>query len=179
MKTPLKNSRKFDELYTPTHAVTPLLKYIPNDIKVIWCPCDKKDSKIVDVLCACGFEVIATHIDDGCDFLNFELPEHYDMIITNPPYSIKDKILERCYKSKKPFALLLPLTALEGSKRHKMFEKGIGCIVFDRRIDFNGKGNCWYNTSWFIHTPITDGRLFFEKLNGNNTEYNKEGWDME
>lgn len=165
MKEALKNHKVFDELFTPTYAITPMVKYIPWDVHSIWCPCDTEDSKIAQVLSACGFEVHTSHIDDGCDFLNFELPYHYDMIITNPPFSIKDKIIKRCYDSGKPFALLLPLTALEGDRRGKMFrDKGIGAVILDKRVDYNGKGSCWYNTSWFIHSALTDGHIFFEKI---------------
>jgi hypothetical protein len=162
MKEALKNSRQFDELYTPEYAVEPVLKYIPADVKTIWCPCDTNESKVVQKLQRAGYDVYFTHIECGFDFLKTNID--CDMIITNPPYSTKDKMLARAYELGKPFAFLLPLTALEGIKRGEMFRKnGMGIVVLDQRIDFNGKGNCWYNTSWFIHTPLTDGRVFFEK----------------
>ena len=165
MKEALKNHKVFDELYTPDYAIYPMLKYIPRDVKKIWCPCDTWESKIAQILEEEGFNVQTTHIDDGCDFLNFELPFAYDMIITNPPFSIKDKIIKRCYEKNVPFALLLPLTALEGQRRGEMWkEGGIGVVVLDNRVDYNGKGSCWYNTSWFIHSPLTDGRVFFERI---------------
>ena len=165
MKEALKNSKPFDELYTPEYAVEPILKYIPRQVKTIWCPCDTLQSKIIKVLLLAGYDVIPSHIEQGKDFLNYVPEASYDMILTNPPYSIKDKIIKRCYELGKPFALLLPLTALEGTKRNKLFKAGVGCVVLDKRIDFNGKGNCWYNTSWFIHSELTDGRLFFETIN--------------
>jgi len=165
MKEALKNHKVFDELYTPIYAVRPIIKYIPRDVNTIWCPCDTEDSKIVKVLKAAGFEVFCSHIEDGHDFLLEETKTPYDMIITNPPFSIKDKIIKRCYDLGKPFALLLPLTALEGQKRGEMWDNGgIGVVVLDNRVDYNGKGSCWYNTSWFIHSPLTDGRIFFEKI---------------
>lgn len=168
MKEALKNHKVFDELYTPDYAIEPLLKYIPRDVTTIWCPCDHSESRIVETLKNANYgnyDVYCSHIDNGCDFLNYELPYDYDMIITNPPLSIKDKIIKRCYDLGKPFALLLPLTALEGQKRGEMWDKGgIGCVVLDNRVDYNGKGSCWYNTSWFIHTKMTDGRIFFEKI---------------
>lgn len=165
MKEALKNSKPFDELYTPEYAVEPILKYIPRQVKTIWCPCDTMQSKIIKVLLLAGYDVIPSHIEQGKDFLNYVPERDYDMILTNPPYSTKDKMLARAYELGKPFAFLLPLTALEGIKRGEMFRKnGVGVVVLDQRIDFNGKGNCWYNTSWFIHTPLTDGRAFFEKI---------------
>lgn len=164
MKEALKINHNNDEFFTPTYAVKPLLKYIPRDVKRIWCPCDTEDSKIVQILGKEGFEVQPSHIEEGCDFLNFDLPFAYDMIITNPPYSIKNKIIKRCYELGKPFALLLPLTGLEGEARCEMYDKeGIGVVILDKRVEFL-KGNVWFNTSWFIHSKMTDGRLFFEHI---------------
>lgn len=164
MKEALKNSKQFDELYTPEYAVEPVLKYIPSNVKTIWCPCDTLQSKIVKKLLLAKYDVIPSHIEQGKDFMTYQPETEWDMILTNPPYSTKDKMLARAYELGKPFAFLLPLTALEGIKRGEMFRKnGVGVVVLDQRIDFNGKGNCWYNTSWFIHTPLTDGRVFFEK----------------
>lgn len=153
----------FDELYTPAYAIKPLLNYIPNNVKTVWCPCDALESNIVQELLSFGYDIIYSHKDEGKDFFKCE-PEGYDMIITNPPYSLKDDIIKRCYELKKPFALLLPMTALEGTKRHKLFKNGIGLIALDKRCDFNSKGSCWFNTSWFVHSQLTDGRLFFEIL---------------
>jgi len=111
----------FDELYTPNEAVEMILPYIPNGVKTIWECTAIKESRIVKVLRDAGYNVITTHIEDGQDFFKYE-PEFYDMIITNPPYSLKDKFLKRAYDLKKPFMFLLPLTTLEG-KRGKMFDK--------------------------------------------------------
>ena len=152
----------FDELYTPTYAVKPLLNYIPEGTQTIWCPCDTLESNIVKELMNNGYNVICSHIADGKDFFHYEPEQEYDMIITNPPYSIKDEMIERCYQLNKPFALLLPITALEGTRRHNLYKSGIGLVVLDKRCDFNGKGSCWFNTSWFIHSQNCDGKLFFE-----------------
>lgn len=73
-----------DELFTPYYAVEPLIKYIPSD-KVIWCPFDKRWSAFVTKLKENGNKIIATHLEDGYDFLHYEPKEHYDFIISNPP----------------------------------------------------------------------------------------------
>lgn len=104
-----------DELYTPSYAVYPLLKYLPKGLKVWECT-DFGDSNITKVLKDSGYEVISTR-KENLDFLKDEPSFDFDCIITNPPYSLKDDFLERCYKYSKPFALLLPITALEGKKR--------------------------------------------------------------
>lgn len=63
------------------------------------------------------------------------------MIVSNPPFSKKDKILERVYSLNKPFALLLPLTTLQGLRRYKIIHKDIQLLCFDRRIDYHTREN--------------------------------------
>ena len=141
----------FDELYTPEEAVEMILKHIPNEVKTIWECTAIKESKIVKVLRDVGYNVITSHIEDGQDFFKYE-PENYDMIITNPPYSLKNKFLKRAYDLKKPFMFLLPLTTLEGIERGKMFNKnGIQMLIPNKRFNFKPEKNsgAWFQTSWF------------------------------
>lgn len=128
-----KTDAESDEMFTPDYAVVPILKHAKR-FKKIWCPFDKTDSEFVKVLSQNGFEVIYSHIDDGKNFFFYE-PEEYDCIISNPPFSLKDMVLKRLNELGKPFAILLPLPALQGQKR---FEYLIGCqaLVFDKRINF-------------------------------------------
>ena len=155
-------NEKYDELYTPEYAIKPLLKHIPKNIK-IWECTDYGRSNITKILKENGYEVISTHKKDF-DFLIDKANFEFDMILTNPPYSLKDEFISKCYEYGKPFCLLLPLTSLEGIKRGKMYDKnGIELLVFDKRIDFNGKGKCWYNTSWFCWNVLPK-QLMFEEL---------------
>lgn len=126
---------KNDELYTPKYAIKPLLKYLPKNIKIRECT-DYGSSNITKILKENEFEVIKTH-KDNFDFLNDKPDFEFDMIITNPPYSLKDEFIKKCYEYNKPFCLLLPITSLEGIERGKMFRKnGIELLVFDRRCNF-------------------------------------------
>lgn len=154
---------KNDELYTPSYAIKPLLKYIPRHIK-IWECTDYGSSNITKVLRENGWEVVSTH-KDTFDFLTDTPDFDYDMIITNPPYSLKDEFIERCYSYGKPFALLLPITSLEGIKRGKMYrQNGIELVVFDKRINFdNSSKSNWFNTSWFCW-KVLNKELNFEEL---------------
>lgn len=141
----------FDELYTPNEAVDMIIPYIPKNIKTIWECTAIKESKIVKVLLENGFNVITSHIEDGQDFFDYE-PSGYDMIITNPPYSLKDKFLKRAFYLNKPFMFLLPLTTLEGINRGKMFsEYGIQLLIPNKRFNFKPEKNsgAWFQTSWF------------------------------
>ena len=80
---------KSDELYTPNEAIVPILKYLDKN-KIYWECTDFGDSNIRKVLVKNGFKVIATKKEEF-DFLKDDPLFKFDVIITNPPYSIKDK----------------------------------------------------------------------------------------
>lgn len=102
---------KNDDLYTPREAVYPVLKYLDKQ-KVYWECTDFGDSNITKVLKENGFKVISTN-KKQLDFLKDKATFDFDAIITNPPYSLKNEFLKKCYEYNKPFMLLLPITALE------------------------------------------------------------------
>ena len=89
---------KNDELYTPNEAIIPILKYL--DYNLIYWECtDFGESNITKVLKENGFKVIHTskrEIDFLKDKANFE----FDVIITNPPYSLKNEFLKKCMNIK-------------------------------------------------------------------------------
>lgn len=158
---------KFDNLYTPEYAVTPLLKYLPDTVSTVWECTDFGTSNITKVLKENHYEVITTDLCRGFDFLCQTPSFDFDMIATNPPYSLKDNFLAACYSYGKPFALLLPLTALEGVYRGNLFRQyGLDVVVLDRRVEFS-KGSCWFATAWFIWTGGSQNgnHLYFEQLN--------------
>lgn len=129
-----KTDKASDEYYTPESAVKPIIKYIPKD-SVVWCPFDTEKSKYVELLRNSGFKVIYSHIDNGENFFFYEPTEHYDVIISNPPFSCKDAILRRLTELGKPYAILLPLPTLQGQSRFKDLV-GSEALIFDKRINF-------------------------------------------
>jgi len=134
-----KNNIDADEMYTPFYCVEPILKYIDKSM-TIWCPFDKEWSAYVKLLKENGNKVIYTHIDDGKDFFKFE-PDEYDAIISNPPFSKKDRVLKRLYQLDKPFAVLLPMNSLQGITRYEYFKNGIQLLAFDQRVGFHNVDN--------------------------------------
>ena len=133
-------SEKGDECYTPFYAVTPILEYIPKD-KIIWCPFGEEWSAYVQLLKEKGYNVIFTNLKDGKNFFEYE-PDKWDIIISNPPFSKKDQVLQRCYDLGKPFALLLPIQTLQGKKRFQNFYyNGLELLTFDQRIGFHINNN--------------------------------------
>jgi len=131
---------------------------------VYWEPCDTGGkSGIASALRRNGYEVMTTEMG-AYDFLKDTPDFHFDVIITNPPYSQKTAFIRRCYELGKPWAMLMPLTALEGVGRGRMFrEHGLELLVLDRRVQFQqGKKGVWFNTSWFCHGILPRPLMFAE-----------------
>ena len=154
---------KEDEFYTPKEAIEPILKYLDKD-KLYWECTDFGNSNIRKVLVENGYKIIATRKEEF-DFLKDDPLFNFDVIITNPPYSIKDEFIKRCYELGKPFLLLLPITALSGKERNKLYKKnGLELIILNKRINFmKDKNNVSFNTSWFCH-GICKKQLNFEEV---------------
>lgn len=129
-----------DECYTPMEGVYPILKYILKDW-VVWCPFDTKESNFVKLISKQN-KVICSHISEGKDFYNYEPTEHWDCIISNPPFTNKRKIFERALSFNKPFALIMSNTWLNDSAPKQIFkEKDLQLLMFEERMKFvnNGK----------------------------------------
>ena len=142
------NSRKIlygkganDECITLSYAVKPIIKYLPKNWTV-WCPFDTKDSEFVKQISENGNRVIHSHISEGKDFYTYAPTEHWDCIISNPPFTNKRKIFERALSFHKPFALIMSNTWLNDSAPKRLFkDRDLQLLMFDKRMRFlnNGK----------------------------------------
>lgn len=162
-KLKIQNNYGSDEYQTPREAINILIPHIKKEWKVWECAWGK--GNLFNFLKESGFNVVGT--GEEFDFLKNCI--EYDCIVTNPPYSLKNKFLERCYSLQKPFALLMPLTALEGKQRGKLYKEfGIQLIIPNKRINFetlNGKGSgAWFQTAWFTYGFDLPKDLFFVEL---------------
>jgi hypothetical protein len=160
MKPPLMNGRS-DNFQTPKEAFEYLRPFL-NPKWRIW-ECAWGEGQLFNHIKEAGFDVIGS--DKEHDFLTAQ-PKECDCIITNPPYSLKDEFIARCYQIGKPFALLMPLTALEGKKRQALYSKnGIALIIPNKRINFktpSGEGSgSWFATAWFVYKIPTKEQITF------------------
>jgi hypothetical protein len=103
-----------------------------------------------------NYKVMGTDILTGLDFLEDPPLVSFNAIVTNPPYSLKFKFIERCYELRKPFALLMPVETLGCLNAQIPFrEYGIEIILFLRRINFKMPMKGWegsgaqFPVAWF------------------------------
>lgn len=124
-----------NEAYTPAYGVTPILKYIPKD-SVVWCPFDTAESEFVKQISQQN-SVVYSHISEGKDFFTYE-PFHWDVIVSNPPFTNKRKFFERALSFNKPFALIMTNTWLNDSAPKQLFkDKDLQLLMFDKRMKFH------------------------------------------
>jgi hypothetical protein len=101
-----------DRMYTPNYAVDLIAKYIPT--KYVW-ECAAGDGRFGRRLEHHGYIVKYTEINGNFDYWNFLEKRNTDLageefsIVTNPPFSLKEKFVRMCLQYGAPFALLLPL----------------------------------------------------------------------
>ena len=128
-------TRKQDEFYTPEYAIEPILKYISTD-KVVWCPFDTEQSNFVKMFRGRGNKTVCSHLSEDKDF--FKTLMECDMIISNPPYSIKTEVFKRLFDIGKPFAMLVGVVGLfESEKRFSMFaDNDFEILYLNRRVAY-------------------------------------------
>ena len=76
-----------DDYQTPPSAISVLLPYLDPGW-TIWEPA-AGEGYLVRALEDARLKVIASDIRTGQDFLEYEPDEHYDVVVTNPPYQIE------------------------------------------------------------------------------------------
>lgn len=137
MKMDVVAGSQNDEFYTPPRAIYPIMRYIKNE-SVLWCPFDTEESHFVKLFRKRGNKVIATHITTGDDFFNMDVPEEIDVIVSNPPYSLKNKVFQKLFSIGKPFAMLVGVVGLfESQLRFNLFkENKFEILYMNKRISY-------------------------------------------
>jgi len=162
---------------TPEYAIRPLLTYIDPSWTVWECADTYDTSNISRLLREHGCKVISTGLPErdflevsGRDFVEDPvfMGQTPDIIITNPPYKLKDEFIDKCLywhrRFNMRFALLLPINSLEGVRRGRMWGSlgsNFELLVLDRRSEFLGK-SVYFNTSWFCAGVLPQQIIFKE-----------------
>lgn len=141
-KEDLENVHGRDLFMTPNYATELLVPFLddllpmnPAKEFVVW-ECAAGQKKMVNVLESKGYKTIATDLsyDESFNFLKDDLLLDFNVIVTNPPFSLKKKFYDRCVELGKPFALLIP--ADYSGWIIEAIENGAEKIIPTRRIDY-------------------------------------------
>lgn len=137
------------------------------------CPFDTKESLFVSMLTDHGCNVKHSHINEGKDFFDIDNFDNYSYIISNPPYSIKSRVLEKLFHENVPFAMLLGVVGLfESQNRFDMFKNNdFEIMYFNRRVsyfeDYNDQKpnlNPPFSSVYICHN-ILPKQIVFEEIN--------------
>jgi len=133
LKEALIKGCKSDEWYTPIEIVRTMLNVFPPKVgdKIIL-PFDTDKSNFTKIVTR-EYDPLAIYGIN--DFLTKDY--EFDYLITNPPYSNKDEIIARCIETGRPCVLVLPIDALGGVQRHRLYSQtNISVYVPTKRIKF-------------------------------------------
>lgn len=122
-----KTFTKHDDYMTPKSAWEAIAKYIPND-KLIWEAFYGTGSSGV-YLTELGKNVIHKPIDF------FENNEG-DIVVSNPPFTLKKEILTRLRELDKPFILIMPSSTINTQYVRKLFKNDLQILIPAKRIQF-------------------------------------------
>ena len=125
-----KTFLKHDDYMTPKYAWDNIKHIIPKN-KVIW-EAFYGDGKSGEYLRELGFDVIHNENDFfDCD--------EGDIIVSNPPFSMIPKILERLIELDKPFIMIMPSSKINTQYFRRLFENTkdpIQVVIPRKRIHF-------------------------------------------
>jgi len=139
---------KDDDYETSKEILSDLLPFI-EDYKIVYDPfyCN---GRVIEEWKQLNKECI----NEKKDAFNRQHPENFDILISNIPFSCKEKCLELAFKLDKPFILLMPIDALGSKWIRKYFDK-LDYIIPPGRYNFLKKGlktkGSWFDTMWVCY----------------------------
>lgn len=84
--------------------------------------------------------------------------------MSNPPFSRKQEVVERCLTLGKPFALLLSNLWLNSNAPCRLFkQREMQMLLFDKRIHYSDKNAVFFGSSYFCH-KVLPKQIIFENL---------------
>ena len=119
---------KDDEFYTLKETWEKIKDYIPKD-KIIWEAFSNGEFEAITYLREICKEVIS---NTG----NFFEANHGEVVLTNPPFSVKREVLVRLKELDKPFICILPTLALQTKYIQDIFKGELQIILPSKKIFF-------------------------------------------
>jgi hypothetical protein len=123
-----KTFSKHDDYMTPATAWEAIRQYIPTD-KVIW-EAFYGDGTSGQNLREMGLNVY--HEDE-----DFFQNNRGDIVVSNPPFTMKKQVIQRLVELDKPFVLLMPVATMATSYVRELLKDKLQIIVPRRRIQFH------------------------------------------
>lgn len=128
---------------TPENVTVALVNHLGLRGVTVWEPACGA-GHMAEALIKTGNRVVASELHwqgygfGGVDFLSVAAPT-CDWIITNPPFKLAERFIERCIEHRKPFAMLLKSQYWHSSKRRSLFERHrpVAVLPLTWRPDFH------------------------------------------
>ena len=150
--------RKERDLYeTPEWVTLALAPHLPTTDCVVWEPA-AGGGKMVAALSKIGFDVTASDIETGRDFLTQPAPKPFRAIVTNPPYELATEFIDRALGLVpcNGFVAMLLRTDFDHAKTRSRLFAGSPVfskkVVLTKRIKWfdDTKGQPSFNHAWFL-----------------------------
>lgn len=144
--------KQWDRYETPAWVTAALVPHLPVGIATIWEPA-AGSGKIIDALSKAGYSVSGSDITAGLDFLMSRC--ECDAIVTNPPYGVAQRFIERAIGMVGIVAMLLRADYDHAATRQHLFGK---CTTFAKKLALT-KRIVWFespkaapsfNHAWYI-----------------------------
>lgn len=152
---------KQDDYNTPLEGWKDILQYIPKDTE-LWLPF-YNDGSAKDVLGDLGYKNVYHEKRNFYDY------DHDGLVIDNPPYYDKVKIIKKLYERGKPFSLLLPMETIERQYFSK-YTKDFQLIIPVKRYNYVESGtktspfkSCWFCWRMQKYLKTNDNLIFLKK----------------
>jgi hypothetical protein len=148
--------KPFDQYETPAWVTLALIPQLPAFTGKIWEPACGS-GKMVAALRQAGFDVVASDITQGVDFLDDPPELGVSAIITNPPYALACEFIERALyiAGNRIIAMLLRTDFDHAASRAHLFAD---CPIFAKKVVLtkrirwfeDSKGSPSFNHCWMI-----------------------------
>jgi len=160
VKQPVMSYQKDDDYETPKYIWEMILKFISRE-KTLYDPfyCRGHTKSVMEEL---GYDCI--HEDE--DFFTSHDKHEYDILLSNPPFSIKKKVFDKLKKIDKPFILIVPVSTITTKYFKDNFKNDdITIIIPEKRLQFmkNGKQlkDCCFDTIFVCYKMNMEKQMIY------------------
>jgi len=151
----LTKRHEYDAYSTPTWCAEAICRDLvfPHKSWILE-PCSGENAIVNVVERFTGEQMLALDIQRGEDFLEQDMSVYgrFDMVITNPPFSLAQEFIEKSLTLANCVVMLLRLNFLASKSRKEFWQKHppTAIHVLTKRPSFTGKGTDATDYAWFV-----------------------------